>query len=237
MQAGQTICPNCGAPANELARHCEYCRAPIATVRCARCYQMNVPEALHCSGCGWELGLEPLSEPDSLSCPWCRERLQAFSGDGGRLHDCAHCGGQFVEHGLLLWLLERRAVVGRAVPRRVPQENPLLQPVRYLRCPCCDVLMNRKNFGGSSGIIVDICSQHGSWFDSGELPHVLTFVESGGLDRARAKRRRLAGAESPAFTPYRREAGASEPSPLSGWVDPVLELWSLVTSLAGDKAD
>lgn len=45
--------------------------------------------------------------------------------------------------------------------------------------------MHRKNFGGASGVIVDVCTLHGIWFDAGELPNVLSFVERGGLERAR----------------------------------------------------
>jgi hypothetical protein len=47
--------------------------------------------------------------------------------------------------------------------------------------------MNRRNFGGSSGVIVDVCSSHGLWFDLGELPRVLSFVEAGGLARAKLR--------------------------------------------------
>jgi Zn-finger nucleic acid-binding protein len=46
--------------------------------------------------------------------------------------------------------------------------------------------MNRRNFGGTSGVIVDVCARHGLWFDRGELPRVLAFVERGGLERERA---------------------------------------------------
>lgn len=53
-------------------------------------------------------------------------------------------------------------------------------PIQYIPCPECGVLMNRRNFGGTSGIIVDVCSVHGTWFDAGELAAVLAFVESGG---------------------------------------------------------
>jgi Zn-finger nucleic acid-binding protein len=49
--------------------------------------------------------------------------------------------------------------------------------------------MNRKNFGGESGVVVDVCSKHGTWFEEGELPQVLAFVESGGLALARARQR------------------------------------------------
>jgi Zn-finger nucleic acid-binding protein len=48
-------------------------------------------------------------------------------------------------------------------------------------------MMNRRNFGGQSGVIVDVCAKHGTWFEAGELPRALEFVESGGLTRARAK--------------------------------------------------
>lgn len=47
--------------------------------------------------------------------------------------------------------------------------------------------MNRQNFGGASGVIVDLCGKHGIWFDVGELPRVLEFVESGGLARERQR--------------------------------------------------
>ncbi|MBC7853201.1 MAG: tetratricopeptide repeat protein, partial [Pirellulaceae bacterium] len=43
------------------------------------------------------------------------------------------------------------------------------EPVRYLACPACHQRMNRKNFGGTSGIIADLCREHGTWFNRGEL--------------------------------------------------------------------
>jgi Zn-finger nucleic acid-binding protein len=52
--------------------------------------------------------------------------------------------------------------------------------------------MTRRNFGGNSGVIIDVCRSHGVWFDRGELPRVLAFVEAGGLELAR---KREAGSE------------------------------------------
>ncbi len=148
---------------------------------------MNVPEAVHCSGCGRSLGLEPLGRPDELLCPDCGVPFEVFSGGPGLLHDCPKCGGQLVEHALLRELLERREVYGQVAPRPAPRGNPLEQPLRYVPCPACGALMNRKNFGQTSGVIVDVCQKHGFWFDPGELPRVLAFVESGGLERARRR--------------------------------------------------
>jgi Zn-finger nucleic acid-binding protein len=148
---------------------------------------MNIPEAVHCSGCGRRLGLEPVGDVDQLKCPHCRTDFVAFAGGPGLLHDCPSCGGQFVEHALLRDLLERRELYGQVAPRPVRPNNPTTQPVRYLPCPACGSLMNRRNFGRTSGVIVDICHQHGIWFDAGELPRVLAFVEAGGLERARIR--------------------------------------------------
>ncbi|HVU02414.1 MAG TPA: zf-TFIIB domain-containing protein [Polyangiaceae bacterium] len=206
--AGVVSCPECGGPVDAGARHCGYCHAPIATVRCARCYAMNSPDAPHCSGCGLGLGLLPIGEPGDLSCPDCGARLTGFSGGPGTLADCERCGGQFVEHDLLRDLIDRREVYGSAAPRPYPKQNPLLEKVVYRKCPACHVVMNRKNFGGSSGIIVDQCTRHGTWFDRGELPRVLAFVESGGL--ARARRRELEELER-----KRRDALAATPSPVT----------------------
>src|SRR5689334_20964574 len=98
MAARAYSCARCGAAVEEQARRCGYCGAPVATVRCAGCFHMNVPDALHCAGCGETLGLEPIAEPGDLRCAGCAAQLSAFRGGSGVLYDCAQCGGQFVEH-------------------------------------------------------------------------------------------------------------------------------------------
>ena len=47
--------------------------------------------------------------------------------------------------------------------------------------------MNRVNFGKVSGVIVDVCKLHGTWFDAGELTRVVAFAAGGGLERTRAR--------------------------------------------------
>jgi hypothetical protein len=41
--------------------------------------------------------------------------------------------------------------------------------------------MNRLNFRKISGIIIDICGDHGAWFDSGELDKIRAFVANSGV--------------------------------------------------------
>jgi len=108
---------------------------------------------------------------------------------GTSVHECLACH--------VLWLggdsfkqicadRERQAVLlgNGAVPESA--ENSDL-PVRYLKCPCCATLMNRSNFAKCSGVVIDICRQHGIWFDCNELLRIVRFIREGGMDAAREK--------------------------------------------------
>lgn len=141
---------------------------------------MNAVEAICCAGCGRELGLSAVGISGKSKCPRCDLSLSALAGEQGVLLDCEGCGGQFVEHALLRDLLEHREKLGRLALRQPLRQKLELKGVRYLGCPECAELMNRKNFGGSSGIVIDVCHRHGTWFDGGELAGVLAFVASGG---------------------------------------------------------
>jgi Zn-finger nucleic acid-binding protein len=186
MPARAYACTACGARVDEQSRRCRYCDAPVATVRCATCFHMNVPDAAYCCGCGRGLGLEPVGQAGELACPVCQRALDAYPSGAGALFDCGACGGQFVEHALLHEMLERHEHVahpdGAASAPWRPDPHP-----HYIPCPACRALMNRKNFGGMSGVIVDVCKKHGTWFDLGELPRVLAFVAGGGLAKSRAR--------------------------------------------------
>jgi Zn-finger nucleic acid-binding protein len=54
----------------------------------------------------------------------------------------------------------------------------------YLKCPSCKTIMNRRQFAAGSGVIVDVCKHHGTFFDIGELPAIIDFVMQGGLEKA-----------------------------------------------------
>jgi Zn-finger nucleic acid-binding protein len=47
--------------------------------------------------------------------------------------------------------------------------------------------MNRVNFAHCSGVIVDVCKGHGTWFDSDELSRIVEFIRGGGLEAARTR--------------------------------------------------
>jgi Zn-finger nucleic acid-binding protein len=185
MEIASYSCRACGARVGELARRCPYCEAPLASLRCGACFHMNVPEAAHCSGCGWELGLEPVTEAGTLICPTCgpSHTLSVVTAGSGVLHDCGRCGGQLVPHMPLREMLESREWVGEFALQAAARTPLVDVRVHYVACPVCSALMARQNFGRKSHVIVDVCRKHGVWFDAGELPRVLAFVRSGGLTR------------------------------------------------------
>lgn len=56
-------------------------------------------------------------------------------------------------------------------PQRVVEES-----IGYVACPRCGELMARRNFGRTSGILVDTCKKHGIWLDRGELRRVVDYL-------------------------------------------------------------
>jgi Zn-finger nucleic acid-binding protein len=192
---------------------------------------MNVSESRHCAACGQDLTAPaPLAATSAWTCPDCKQTLEAIPLENGLLFDCPGCGGQFADHQLLRALLERRDTLSGAIPRLSRPHDPLKQRVVYRPCPGCEALMNRRNFGGTSGIIVDICARHGTWFERGELPGVLSYVEDGGLERAQqleaeARRRR---ALPPASFPL---TGNSDDYPRLNIGETARELLELIVDL------
>ena len=60
--------------------------------------------------------------------------------------------------------------------------------------------MNRVNFGRRSGVVVDVCKPHGTWFDAGELTQAIEWVSSGGLELAKKQRGAMLAAKTERLT-------------------------------------
>ena len=95
--------------------------------------------------------------------------------------------------------------------------NPAAQRVEYRRCPSCGVQMLRKNFRKSSGVILDVCREHGTWLDADELEQITGFILSGGAPspvladpperRAQPRRARWPSSRGSARATNQREIG------------------------------
>jgi Zn-finger nucleic acid-binding protein len=123
------------------------------------------------------------------SCPDCRLALVSrFAGVVG-FSECARCGGLFLGREAFDAVAKdagtrERARAFDAAPRGATEPEP---GFHYRPCPVCRKLMNRSNYGGGSGVIVDVCGPHGAFLDRGELTKIVDFLERGGWDRVKKR--------------------------------------------------
>jgi len=152
-----------------------------------------------CPRCGARAARERVDQPTSLACPGCTAEMHAVRVGATPLHECPECASTWLDGEAFTALCssrEERGVVASSVGSALPQPPRSPQsPVRYVPCPVCKKLMNRSNFGNRSGVVIDTCGAHGVWLEHDELRRVLTFIDTGGLVRARAMDRHKADAE------------------------------------------
>jgi Zn-finger nucleic acid-binding protein len=108
------------------------------------------------------------------------------------LSECTRCEGLWVDvksfEKICADREEQSAVLGSATAASTVASDEV-NKVKYVPCPECAQLMNRMNFARCSGVIVDICKKHGTWFDRDELSRIIEFIRGGGLNTSRAKER------------------------------------------------
>jgi Zn-finger nucleic acid-binding protein len=195
MNAETLNCPTCGAAVSSAATHCSFCDARLATVACPLCFAMMFVGSRHCARCGAKVERAENIEAAGRRCPRCRVEMEAIAVGSASLRECARCDGMWVDVESFERIISEReehaSVLGTASQvekRRGESHEP--NKVRYVPCPECDQLMNRVNFARCSGVVVDICKGHGTWFDRDELQQIVEFIRSGGLESARAREKR-----------------------------------------------
>lgn len=183
-------CPNCGGAVASDKSKCEFCGSRLKTVGCSSCLGMMFLGSKFCGRCGAAAyQAELLDDADAGECPRCKIKLQSLKIGEVGIRECERCGGFWSDGQTFESICSNKehqaSVLGFSESYVHPNSG---QPtISYVPCPDCKQLMNRSNFAKSSGVIVDLCRQHGVWFDPGELPKIIDFIEKGGLDRAREK--------------------------------------------------
>lgn len=194
-------CSSCGAGRQRAAKACGHCggdftihEQDLQTV-CPKCLARVSDQARYCHHCAALLVADPIAgDETNLPCPVCGPGSALTSrqlrGSLLPVMECQLCGGFWVGQETFERLLDRemRQPTHATAPRRKP-DVPAKTP--YRPCAACGELMVRWNFGRSSGVLVDVCRQHGIWFDCQELAHVLRWIRSGNLHAAQGDLVRL----------------------------------------------
>lgn len=199
-------CGRCGGAFQEGASNCPWCEASLVLADrrlagvCARCSARLDVNARYCPGCGTSVEdqvAQPLAA--TAGCPRCQARLATRQIGEREIVECSSCGGIWLTSQTFEGLCERAEEAG------VWRRNLALAPApvapvadahaSYVKCVTCGEFMFRKNMGPGSGLVLDVCKDHGVWFDHEELKRALDYARNGGLDRVREREQRRAEAE------------------------------------------
>lgn len=147
----------------------------------------------HCPKCGTAAAYVAPAELPPRNCPRCRTEMQAVTVGATVVRECHKCEGLWLDVASFEKICADReqqaAVLGAASPAPTASAKDAVNTVRYVPCPECGQLMNRINFARCSGVIVDVCRGHGTWFDRDELTRIVEFIRGGGLEASRMKDR------------------------------------------------
>lgn len=106
-------------------------------------------------------------EAVELRCPHCRKRLVSVLAKGVELAGCGGCGGIWIDNASARAVLSAPESVFADLARRAGS-NARDRSVRGQRasCPVCTAVLDRAVM---KGIELDVCDEHGTWFDPFEL--------------------------------------------------------------------
>lgn len=191
MEAETLNCPMCGAAASTDSTQCAHCGARLATVACPSCFGMMFVGEKFCSHCGAMAQHKDLAPAENRLCPRCKKPMEVVEVGNVKVNECFKCEGMWVDAATLEQLCADRekqsAVLGMPTYQPTPAVINMEENFHYVPCPVCHTLMNRVNFARCSGVVVDVCKQHGTWFDRDELRRIVEFIRQGGIEKARAQ--------------------------------------------------
>jgi len=144
----------------------------------------------HCQRCGAAAAIPEIKGTETRKCPRCRSEMSFLKIGSTALRECEQCLGLWLDvtsfEKLCADREQQSVVLGSASPAPTHAVHETSK-VHYVPCPECSQLMNRINFARCSGVIVDICKGHGTWFDRDELSRIVEFIHGGGLEASRER--------------------------------------------------
>ena len=166
--------------------------------KCSHCSAPLPKSGIICSYCGSRNNIDLVDvkkfinlRPDlNRTCPVCHIQMQTINA-GKKLplyiERCESCYGIFFDINELEAMIEKSVKGSRNVDliklAKISEHPRYVDIIVYRKCPVCAQTMQRKNFMGRSGVITDLCVEHGVWLDSGELRHIMEWVKTGGIEK------------------------------------------------------
>ena len=147
--------------------------------------------------------------------------MQVQIGDTA-LFECPNCDGVWVDAETFEQVCNTRDTQAAVLHHGAPEARTVEREVRYRPCARCGTMMNRVNFAKVSGTVVDVCKNHGTFLDRGELQGIVRFIQGGGLERARQRQIEDLKEEQTRLRELEARSGAKSPGGVSygnRWLD------------------
>jgi len=160
---------------------CQYCGAPIersttASTTCAFCGRVNDPLPKEVEvpvpvqivqNVVQVVGSDAAAAVRELRCPRCRKRLVAAKVKDVELDGCAGCGGIWIGNASARRVLaDPEALFAEMADRAGHNATSRDTRADERTCPECPAILDKVT---SHGIELDVCTDHGTWFDAFEL--------------------------------------------------------------------
>ncbi len=204
-------CSACGAPCEEGSSECTFCHSQFTlherdlhTV-CPSCLTRVSDRAKFCHSCGDQLSVEmAVGDITEMECPSCEGDHRLTSRKLGSelvaVMECQTCAGLWLAREALSRLAkdvqQRATSVSKSLPKSLAE--PLVrqgatdrhrESWSYRPCVVCEKLMRRTQYDRGSGVIIDVCKDHGVWFDAHELAEILAWIRARGPEQAAERAR------------------------------------------------
>jgi Zn-finger nucleic acid-binding protein len=127
-------------------------------------------------------------ESSTRGCPICDVALYTACKKGFALDGCRKCGGAW----LTIEASRRVFVLGDPTPTDLARMISDTSEERRFRdglraCPECKALLAPRTVGEDAGaLVVDVCEDHGTWFDRGELVAAVAWLQGRPRDPVKA---------------------------------------------------
>jgi Zn-finger nucleic acid-binding protein len=154
----------------------------MSQIECQHCKKPFNSSMRRCPFCGGEK--KRMVHNTTPVCPRCQVKMVNHKFRATDLDICPNCQGFWTDTVKFKKLTSQREVFGDENIPYEYQRPPLAQEKAYLPCARCGSLMTRSNFRRISGVLIDICHDHGVWLDAGELEQIRVFIANGGLDES-----------------------------------------------------
>ncbi len=166
---------------------CQYCGAPIersttGPTTCNFCQRVNdplpkqveVPVPVQIVQNVVQVVGEAPAETRELRCPQCRKRLVTAKVKDVELSGCVGCGGIWIENASARRVLsDPEPLFAEMATRAGNNARNRATHADQRTCPACPAILDRVR---SHGIELDVCTDHGTWFDAFELATLMRIL-------------------------------------------------------------